>query len=303
MTELEGLLLSADTEFKRDLPLSSLSTFRIGGTADYAVFPDSADKLIRAIRALRTCGVSFEVVGNSSNILFSDDGYRGAVISTRKIANARIEGDRLICGCGAMLPAISRLAADNSLSGLEFACGIPATLGGAVVMNAGAHGSEISRMIVRCAAYDTEGDRVIELTAEECGFSYRHSIFSENPALVCLEAEFELRIDREHAIKERMKEYSEKRRGSQPLDKPNAGSFFKRPEGYFAAKLIDECDLKGYRVGGACVSEKHAGFIVNLGGATCADVLAVAEHVSKTVFEATGIKLEREVRVILSPEK
>ena len=153
-------------------------------------------------------------------------------------------------------------------------------------------------MLIKCTVYDSEKDEIFELSAKECDFSYRHSVFSENGNFICLGATLAPKYADEAEIRAKMKEYSEKRRAAQPLDKPSAGSFFKRPEGHFAARLIDECGLKGCRVGGACVSEKHAGFIVNLGGATCADVLAVAEIVSKTVFESTGVELEREVRLV-----
>lgn len=303
MTELEGMLLKTGAEIGRDVPLADISSFRIGGKADLLICPQTAESLVSVIRALRGLGISFEVLGNTSNVLFEDEGYRGAILLTKRMSEMSIEGERIRCGAGAMLPLLARRAADASLSGLEFACGIPATLGGAVAMNAGAHGGEMSDLLVFCSVYDMEKDEVTTLSAEECRLGYRHSIFSENGALICLGAELELARGNASEIKEKMKEYSEKRRFSQPLDKPSAGSFFKRPEGYFAAKLIDECGLKGYRVGGACVSEKHAGFIVNLGGATSADVLAVADKVAQTVLEATGIKLEREVRVIRSPEK
>lgn len=300
---LEKLLSDAGVDFKRGVRLSNISSFRIGGEADYMLFPDTAEKLVRSLRAIKTCGIPFAVVGNTSNVLFSDDGFGGAVITTKKISDIRFDGKRVFCGGGAMLPVISRRAAENSLSGLEFACGIPATLGGAVFMNAGAHGNELSDILKKSTVYDIEKDKIVELSADELGFSYRHSILADNPNLVCLDATLELSRGDTDEIKAKMKEFSDKRRSSQPLDKPSAGSFFKRPEGYFAAKLIDDCGLKGYSVGGAAVSDKHAGFIVNLGGATCADVLTLAEYVSRRVFDETGIKLEREVRLIPSPKE
>ncbi|MBO5416143.1 MAG: UDP-N-acetylmuramate dehydrogenase [Clostridia bacterium] len=298
MCELERILSDAHVDYKRNIKLSTVSSFRIGGEADYMVLPDTAEKLVTTLRTLKNNGIRFAVVGNTSNVLFSDSRFEGAIVITKKIADISFEGNIAVCGCGAMLPVLSLRAAEFSLSGVEFACGIPATLGGAVFMNAGAHGGEMSDVIKKITVYDIGNDKLIGLSSSECGFSYRHSILADNPDWVCLGATIALSEGENEEIKAKMKGFSDKRKATQPLDKPSAGSFFKRPEGYFAARLIDECGLKGYRVGGACVSEKHAGFIVNLGGATCADVLALAEYVSERVFDMTGVRLEREVRVI-----
>ncbi|MBE6596826.1 MAG: UDP-N-acetylmuramate dehydrogenase, partial [Ruminococcaceae bacterium] len=199
---------------------------------------------------------------------------------------------------GVPLPLLAAKMRDRCLSGAEFASGIPATVGGAVVMNAGAHGGQMSDILVESIAYDTERGETVRLTAEENRLSYRHSIYLERRELICLGAAFFFCNGDKSAISELMDKNNNARKSSQPLELPSAGSFFKRPKDHFAAKLIDDCGLKGYRVGGACISEKHAGFIVNLGGATAEDVLAIAEYARKTVFEKTGIELSREVELV-----
>ena len=299
MKELLNKLSDADINFLENENLSRYSSFKIGGAADFVALPDTAEKLQIAIRAAKAFDISYEVVGNGSNILFSDNGYRGMIVVTKNIRQMTFsEEGRVICGCGAMLPTLSASACERSLSGLEFACGIPGSVGGAVLMNAGAHGGQISDCLRSSIAYDAEKDAVVTLDGKDHFFSYRHSVYSDNRALVCLGAEFELSLSDKEKISEKMRENTEKRKNSQPLSKPSAGSFFKRPEGYFAAKLIDDCGLKGYIVGNAAVSEKHAGFIVNLGGATADEVLYLAEQVAEKVYDEFGVKLEREVRYI-----
>ena len=282
-------------EYKSGVRLASISSFRVGGTADAVVYPDTEEKLVSAVELAREYGVPYRVLGNTSNILFSDNGFRGAIIITKKISQIIIDGNTVNCGCGAMLPVLSERAAKHSLSGFEFACGIPGTVGGAVFMNAGAHGGAISDVLVSSTAYDIEARSIIELDKNSHRFAYRHSAYMSAPNLICLSAAFVLAPDDENSIRAKMQENMKKRRDTQPLDHPSAGSFFKRPEGYFAAKLIDDCGLKGLRVGGACVSEKHAGFVVNLGGATAADILTLSDTVSEKVKDMTGVALEREV--------
>lgn len=303
MPVLSDILLSQNVEFKTKFKLSGVSTFKIGGEADFILFPDTAEKLVFSIRTAKEYGIAYKVVGNASNILFGDGGYRGFVISTKKMKGISVvrennEKRDIACACGEMLPALSRRTASDFLSGLEFACGIPGTVGGAVFMNAGAHGSQISDVLLSSKAYDAQRDETLALSADEHLFSYRESVYSRTPSLICLEATLSLSFADESVINSRINENMEKRRASQPIELASAGSFFKRPDGYFAAKLIDDCGLKGYRVGGAAVSEKHAGFIVNLGGASSADVLELAEYVSRTVFDKTGVRLEREVGYI-----
>ena len=299
MSELSLALTSFGVEFLENASLAPYSSFKIGGMADIIAFPDSAEKLVFAVRCATERGIPYTVVGNTSNVLFLDGGYRGMIVMTKRMSGITFDDNgRVCCGAGAMLPMISRRAADRGLSGLEFACGIPGTLGGSLFMNAGAHGGQMSDILVSSKAYDAKADKVIELGSDEHSFAYRHSVYMDRSHLICLEAELSLVADSESDIRARMKEYTDKRKSTQPLSLPSAGSFFKRPEGYIGAKLIDECGLKGYRIGGAAVSELHAGFVVNLGGASASDVLAVAQYVSNFVFEKTGVRLTREVRLI-----
>ena len=294
-----GALVRDNIAFKKDARLAEYSTFKIGGEAGYIVFPNSSEQFISAIRSAKKNGVRFDIVGNASNILFADEGYDGAIIVTKKISDLRINGSAEIeCGCGVMLPRLAAMAAEESLSGVEFACGIPGTVGGAVFMNAGAYGNEMGDVLVCSTAYDIKKDEIVEISLAEHEFSYRHSAYMKNTDLVCIGARLKLQVGDAREIKEKMDIFNSKRRASQPIAFANAGSFFKRPEGHFAAKLIDDCGLKGYRIGDACVSDKHAGFIVNLGGATSKDVLELSEYVAERVFSETGIKLEREVRFI-----
>ncbi len=285
---------------KKDILLSSISTFRVGGTADVVAYPDTEEKLIAAIDTAESEGVPYRVIGNTSNLLFSDDGYRGFIIITKKLTDTDIydiDGQHkgVRAAAGVMLPALSERAARNSLSGFEFACGIPGTVGGAVFMNAGAHGETIADILVKSRAYDKNLGRIVTLDAKDHGFDYRHSVYKDKADLVCLSAEFILSLDKEESIRERMHELREKRRLTQPLELPSAGSFFKRPDGYFAAKLIQDCGLKGTRVGDAEVSTKHSGFIVNLGKATAKDILELSDIVREKVKDMTGVSLEREV--------
>ena len=282
-------------EYKKDVQLSTVSSFRVGGLADVVAYPDTEEKLIQTVEIAKNLGISYRVLGNTSNILFSDSGYRGVIIVTKKISYIDFDMNTVKCGCGAMLPVLSEKAAKRALSGFEFACGIPGTLGGAVFMNAGAHGGAISDVLVSSRAYDVNTHSIVELARDAHEFSYRHSAYMKNQNLICLSATFALAPDGEESIRAKMQENMKKRRDTQPLDYPSAGSFFKRPEGYFAAKLIDDCGLKGLRVGGACVSEKHAGFIINLGGATAQDILTLSDIVTSKVKEMTGVNLEREV--------
>ena len=286
-------------EYKKDVQLSAISSFRVGGLADVVVYPDDEKKLIKTIDLAMQLGIPYKVLGNTSNVLFSDAGYRGAIIVTKKISQIDfVERDGITtvnCGSGAMLPALSERATKRALSGFEFACGIPATVGGAVFMNAGAHGGAVSDILISSRAYDVNTHSIMELDRDSHEFSYRHSAYMKNQNLICLSASFALTPDSEESIRAKMQENMKKRRDTQPLDYPSAGSFFKRPDGYFAAKLIDDCGLKGLRVGGACVSEKHAGFIVNLGGATAQDILTLSDIVASKVKEMTGVNLEREV--------
>ena len=282
--------------YKRDVSIAQYSTFKSGGRAALAVFPRSREELIEALRILLREGVRAEIVGNASNVLFAFDFFDGALVFTGGASGARVEGEGLYAECGSSLTYISRLAESSSLSGLEFAYGIPGLVGGSIYMNAGAYGSQMSEVLAYSDAYDTRNDRIERIY--DHGFGYRKSIYMERPELVCLGGYFSLSAGDSDAIGAKMRENMESRRKNQPLEFPSAGSYFKRPEGHFAGKLIEDCGLKGERVGGAEVSEKHAGFIINRGGATWQDILALEEKIKEKVMSLCGVLLEREVRLI-----
>lgn len=298
MSDFADLLSLKNIEYYENYPLSGLSTFRTGGNARYAVFPSDTEELVTAVESAVKCGERYEVIGNASNVLFGDAGFEGAVIVTKKSGEIKIDGNRIFCSAGAQLSALSNAAAAAGLSGLEFAFGILGSVGGAVFMNAGAYGGQISDVLVCSEAYDVSEESIIRIGAEEHCFGYRKSVYSENRNLICLSAAFELACGDSEKIFGLMRANMAKRREKQPLEYPSAGSFFKRPEGFYAGKLIEECGLKGLKVGGAAVSEKHAGFIINTGGARSSDIKELAEQVVRIVFEKTGVMLEAEVRYI-----
>ena len=285
---------------KYNEPLSKHSTFRVGGEARVAYFPESADELIDVLEVLSANGERYIVIGNGSNMLFDDLGFDGAVVFTKNVSGVTYtySGDSVFieAECGKMLTELSREAGKTHLlTGLEFAYGIPATVGGAVFMNAGAYGGQMSDVVISTKAYDKESRTVIEIVGEEHHFAYRHSAFEENKNLIVLSTTMKLTCGDAMAINDKMEANMQSRRDKQPLEYPSAGSTFKRPVGYFAAKLIDDCALKGTSVGGAEVSEKHAGFIINKGGATSADILELMALVSGKVFDTFGVKIEPEV--------
>ena len=296
MNNFEKLLTKLKIEYKKDERVARYSTFKIGGIASLAIFPANAQELCMTIRGACESGVKYEVIGNASNILFAFDKYEGALIFTSKVSECKIEGDCIYASAGVTLPHLSALAKKTSLSGFEFACGIPGRVGGSVYMNAGAHGSAISDVLEYSDAYDvSRGDRI---RIEDHEFDYRNSIYMKNKNLICLGASFALVHSSEDDIADRMMQNTEKRKSSQPLEYPSAGSYFKRPDGDFAGRLIEMCGLKGERVGDAEVSKKHAGFIINRGNATYSDVLALEEKIKERVMSACGVTLCREVRLI-----
>ena len=237
------------------------------------------------------------IIGNGSNLLVGDEGYRGAIIQVFDNKNhLRIEGKKIIAGAGALLSQIANFAWENELTGMEFAAGIPGTIGGAVVMNAGAYGSEMKEIVTKVEAVTGNGE-IIFLTEEELGFGYRMSIFKKRP-LIAMEVTLELEKGEKSMIKARMNELKEKRVKSQPLEFPSAGSVFKRPEGYYAGKLIMDAGLRGFCVGGAMVSKKHCGFIINVGDASAKDVKDLIGEIQDRVREKFGVMLEPEVCMI-----
>ncbi len=280
-----------------DEPMSRHTTFRIGGNADYFVKPGNADEVAAVIAVCREYSIPYFILGNGSNLLVSDDGYRGMIINIMdNMDSVTVDGRIITAQAGAMLVRVSVMARDNALTGLEFASGIPGTIGGAVYMNAGAYGGEMKNVVKTVRAIDEYG-RIYELDSEKMDFSYRHSIVEERK-LIVLEVTLELEHGSREAIDNRMKELAEARRSKQPLEYPSAGSTFKRPEGYFAGKLIMDAGLRGYSVGGAQVAEKHCGFVINKGGATASDVVELIRDVQHDVDDKFGVTLEPEVKML-----
>lgn len=296
---LEKLISRAiiSLRFSKDEPMSAHTSFKTGGNADIFAEPETESELIQLFALLREKGIPHILIGNGTNLLFDDSGFRGVVIRPcGELCGMRLSGNKISAGAAATLSRIAVFARDNGLSGLEFAHGIPGTLGGGIVMNAGAYGGELKDVVVsvRCLA---ENGEIICRSGAESGFAYRRSRYQQSGEPV-LSAELELSLGNAGEITTKMAELMAKRSASQPLDKPSAGSTFKRPAVGYAAALIDEAGLKGFSIGGAQVSEKHAGFIINRGGATSADILALMEHVKETVFRQSGIELEPEIRII-----
>lgn len=280
-----------------DEPMSRHTTFRIGGNADYFVKPGNADEVAAVIAVCREYSIPYFILGNGSNLLVSDDGYRGMIINIMdNMDSVTVDGRIITAQAGAMLVRVSVMARNNALTGLEFASGIPGTIGGAVYMNAGAYGGEMKNVVKTVRAIDEYG-RIYELDSEKMDFSYRHSIVEEKK-LIVLEVTLELEHGSREAIDDRMKELAEARRSKQPLEYPSAGSTFKRPEGYFAGKLIMDAGLRGYSVGGAQVAEKHCGFVINKGGATASDVVELIRDVQHDVDDKFGVTLEPEVKML-----
>ena len=279
------------------VPMKDHTTFKIGGPADILVRPSSEDELKAVLTYLNEDSIPCTVLGNGSNVLVKDGGIRGAVVQIGKaMSDIHIEGTVLTAQAGAMLSAAAAAAAAESLTGMEFAAGIPGSIGGAVFMNAGAYGGEMSHIIRSCRALLPDGS-IREFSKEELNLGYRRSIFSEEGGIV-ISCTLDLKNGSKEEIYAEMKELATRRKEKQPLSLPSAGSTFKRPEGYFAGKLIQDAGLRGLSVGGARVSQKHAGFIVNEGGASAEDVLTLIRLVQMTVKDRFGVDLTPEVRIL-----
>ncbi len=281
-------------QVKEGILMSDYTTFKTGGPAAVGIFPQSEEAATKAVRIL--AGAKYCVLGNGSNVLFPDKGYDGAVIVTSQMKDVSFDGELVDAQCGASLTKTAALAMKNSLSGLEFAYGIPGSIGGAVYMNAGAYGGEMSHVVVESRYIDSGGNSGV-LTQAEHDFSYRHSAYTDTDRII-IGCKMRLSRGNMDEIKAKTDENVFRRRDKQPLEYPSAGSVFKRPTGYFAGKLISDCGLKGYTVGGAQVSQKHAGFIINIGGATSDDILRLIEHIKGEVARQFGVELECEVRYI-----
>lgn len=278
-------------------PMSRHTTFRIGGPADYFLVPESCGQICDILSICREEQLPFFILGNGSNLLVSDAGYRGVIIQIfRNMNKISVEGENLRVSAGALLSAVAAAAKNASLTGFEFAGGIPGTMGGAVVMNAGAYGGELKDVLSEATVLTKEG-KVLKLTAQELEMGYRSSIVKKAGYLV-LEAVISLKKGNYDEISMQMKELSQKRISKQPLEYPSAGSTFKRPEGYFAGKLIMDTGLRGYRVGGAQVSEKHCGFVINIGNACAKDVKDLMDDVIDKVRDKFGVTLEPEVKFL-----
>lgn len=275
-------------------PMAGHTTFRIGGPADCFLELENEEQLKKLRRYLEMTGVSFFVLGNGSNLLVNDTGYRGVILQIgQKMSRIMVQGDRIIAKAGAALAQVARTAMENGLSGLEFASGIPGTVGGGVVMNAGAYGGEMSQVVSQVNVVSREGE-LLELDNETMEFGYRSSVIRQSPFIVT-EVTFRLEQGDRSAIKDKMEELAARRREKQPLEYPSAGSTFKRPEGNFAGKLIMEAGLKGFQIGGAKVSDKHCGFVVNTGNATAQDVRDVMAEIQHRVKERFRVDLEPEI--------
>lgn len=278
-----------------DEPMSAHTSFKIGGNADAFVSAQSVDEISTLTAYCRDNDIPCTVIGNGTNLLVGDKGIRGLVISVGGgMQNCLIDGDTVYAQAGILMSKLSRRILDAELSGFEALSGIPGTLGGGIYMNAGAYGTEIKDVVYE-VTYINGNNEIKTIKNEEIGFSYRRSIFTEND--IILSAVLKLKKDSRENIAAAMKDYSKRRADKQPLSMPSAGSTFKRPEGYFAGKLIQDCGLMGYSIGGAAVSEKHAGFVVNKGGATAADVLALIKYIQTTVKDKYGVELSPEIRL------
>lgn len=299
---LRGGLRAASLPFAEGEPLAAHTTFRIGGPAVFWCTPGSEEQLRATLALCREHRVRVYLLGNGSNTLFADEGFDGAVVDLRALTGpltAEKDGEDVLlsAGAGLTLGHLCGEAQQRGLTGLEFACGIPGTVGGAVYMNAGAYGGELKDVLESVTFLD-ETLTLCTLPAAELQMGYRTSVFEQNPGWCILRAVVRLRRDDADAVLARMQEFLRRRKEKQPLEWPSAGSTFKRPQGAFAGQLIEQCGLRGFTVGGAQISEKHCGFVINRGGATCSDVVSLTDQVRQIVEKKTGFVLEREIRVV-----
>ncbi len=296
MREIFEKILGKENVFEKE-PMKNHTTFKIGGSADWFLVPQNKEQLTEIIAVIKEVKMPFFVLGNGSNLLVGDKGIRGVVICLGKqMDNIEISENECRTESGALLSKVANAVQRQGLSGLEFASGIPGSIGGAVFMNAGAYEHEMKEIIKTVEYMDKNGE-IFTISNEDCDFGYRTSLFSKNDYIV-LGCTLILKVDNPCEIRKRMDDYTSRRTSKQPLEKPSAGSVFKRPVGHFAGALIEQSGLKGYQIGGAQVSQKHAGFIINTGNATAKDVLDLIEHIKKVVFENFGVMLEPEVKMI-----
>lgn len=299
--ELLCLKIERFIEAKRiniNASMSKYTSFRTGGNADAMVIVENEEELKSILCLFSKERVPHIILGNGSNILVKDGGYRGVIVKLGESFNSiKVKDNEITAHAGAKISAVAKEAMEHGLSGMEFASGIPGSVGGGVFMNAGAYGGEIKDIILSVRAITKDGSKEYEVSNEDMQLGYRHSTFQENGDII-ISATFQLKLGEKRAIAAEMKELMDRRNQKQPVNLPSAGSFFKRPEGYFAGKLIQDSGLKGLSVGGAQVSPLHAGFIVNNGGATATDILNLMKLIQNTVFNKFGVKLEPEVRIL-----
>lgn len=277
-------------------PMSKHTTFKIGGPADIFIKINNLDELKFVLKFVKENNIPLNIIGNGSNILVRDRGIRGITIKL-DMQNIDINGNQIKVGAGMLLPKLARIASENNLSGIEFACGIPGSVGGAIKMNSGAYGGEMSNIVISTTFLDEDGEIHI-VSKEEQNFSYRDSIFNQNDKYIIVETTLQLHNSNKDEILKKMKDNNESRRTKQPINYPSAGSVFKRKNEFIPAEIIDKSGLKGYNVGDASISELHAGFIVNNGNATAKDVLNVVEHIKDVINKKYNIDLELEIKVI-----
>ena len=278
-----------------DEPMSKHTSFKTGGNAEFFVKAYSIDEIKSILKISKENNIPIFVLGNGTNLLVKDEGFKGIILQV-KLENIEINGTEVILGSGVKNGVLAKILLDNSLAGFEFASGIPGTIGGAIKMNAGAYGGEMKDIVSEVTYIDFEGN-VHTIENSECDFGYRYSRFFYEKAII-LETKLKLEKGSKEEIKEKISEFSKQRKEKQPLEYPNAGSTFKRGEGFITAKLIDECGLKGYTIGGAQVSEKHAGFIINKENSTSKDIIDLIEYVQMKVKEKTGKEIKLEIEII-----
>jgi len=281
----------------KDEPMSKHTSFKIGGPADLFVEVSNQVQLSNMLKLLTEKNIEYFILGNGSNILVSDKGIRGCVLKlTGDFNNIKVSNDIIEVGASVLLSRVANYAMKHSLSGLEFASGIPASMGGAIYMNAGAYGGQMSDIVIECSHVTPTG-KLVTLKNKDIKFGYRHSIYTDEKNIIT-SIKLKLITKDTNLIKQTMTDLSKRRREKQPINLPSAGSVFKRPEGHFAGTLIEQCKLKGIAAGGAMVSEKHAGFIVNYDHASCQNVMDLVKHIQNTVYTQTGVKLESEIKLI-----
>ena len=291
--------LLPETVLVTDYPMAEHTTMRVGGCADLAVLPESTKSLCEAARLCSLYRIPFAVLGRGSNLICADAGYRGVILSTERLKTITLKSETTIYAeCGVTLNALADSALEAGLTGAEFLYGIPGSVGGGLTMNAGAYGGQMSDLVECCELFDVARNLRVSVPVAGCRYGYRSSIFLSDRNLIALSCTIRLSRGDSGEIRDLMRSHLSSRREKQPLEYPSSGSFFKRCEGYFTAKLIDEAGLKGKTVGGAQISEKHAGFLINRGGATCADILTLEEQVRSELRRRYGVEIEREVELL-----